>query len=277
MSLVASGEETGDLTAVYTQLIKYLKWVDSMQAKVRKATRYPLFVTVFVIITIVVMMGVVVPQIVGFIQTEMNTKLPFYTKALIDTSDFVRAYWIQLLSTPVVLFVLYKVLRRVSDEFAYKADRAFLQMPVVGDLIRKINIARFSQTFGALYASGISVLKGLEAARMTVNNLALVEALESVQDQVQTGSSLSEAFKTSGEFPTLVTRMLKVGEESGNLRPTLDEVSEFYTSDVDESVQGLISMIEPGLTLILGSIILWIAAGVFGPIYESFQNISDLV
>ncbi|MDP7143475.1 MAG: type II secretion system F family protein [Alphaproteobacteria bacterium] len=277
VSLVASGEETGDLTAVYTQLIKYLKWVDSMQAKVRKATRYPLFVTVFVIITIVVMMGVVVPQIVGFIQTEMNTKLPFYTKALIDTSDFVRAYWIQLLSTPVVLFVLYKVLRRVSDEFAYKADRAFLQMPVVGDLIRKINIARFSQTFGALYASGISVLKGLEAARMTVNNLALVEALESVQDQVQTGSSLSEAFKTSGEFPTLVTRMLKVGEESGNLRPTLDEVSEFYTSDVDESVQGLISMIEPGLTLILGSIILWIAAGVFGPIYESFQNISDLV
>lgn len=277
VSLVASGEETGDLTAVYSQLIKYLKWVDIMQVKVRKATRYPMFVTVFVFLTIVVMMGVVVPQIVGFIQSEMNTAIPIYTKALINTSDFVRANWPIIIAVPVVLFILFKLLRKVSEEFAYKTDKMFLSMPLMGNMIRKINIARFAQTFGALFASGISVLKGLEAARQTVNNRALLEALENVQENVQNGSSLSEAFKSSGEFPTLVTRMLKVGEESGNLKPTLDEVAEYYTNDVDEAVQGLISMIEPGLTLILGTIILWIAAGVFGPIYESFQNINDLV
>ena len=100
--------------------------------------------------------------------------------------------------------------------------------------------------------------------------------MENAQLQVQSGSTLSEAFKGTGEFPTMVVRMLKVGEDSGNLTETLDEVAAFYTRDVDESVQAFISMIEPGLTLILGCVILWIAAGVFGPIYESFENISNV-
>jgi type IV pilus assembly protein PilC len=277
IALVSSGEETGDLTSVYAQLIKYMKWVDSMQAKVRKATRYPMFVSVFVILTISVMMAVVVPQIIGFIQTEMNTEIPIYTRALIATSDFFRVYWWLVVGTPVVLYALYKSIRKASSEVAYKFDYMFLRLPILGELIRKINIARFAQTFGALFASGIPVLKGLDASRQTVTNLALSEALQNVKERVQSGSPLSEAFKASGEFPSMVVRMMKVGEESGNLTSTLDEVAEFYTNDVDEAVQALISMIEPGLTLIMGSVILWIAAGVFGPIYESFQNISDVM
>lgn len=272
ISLVASGEETGDLTSSYRQLIKYLKWVDQMQAKVRKATRYPIIVCVVVLATILIMMGVVVPQIVGFIE-NLDQEIPVYTAALIATSSFVKIYWWAILATPVILFVLFKVVKKSSDSAAYRLDLWMLNVPKLGTLFRKINIARFSQTFGALYASGIDVLNALESSRRTVDNQAIIEALEGVQEQVKAGSPLSEAFNASGEFPSMVVRMLKVGEESGNLTVVLDQVAEFYTNDVDEEVQGLIAMIEPLLTLVLGGMILWIAIAVFGPIYSSFENI----
>lgn len=178
-----------------------------------------------------------------------------------------------MLATPIILAVLWITSRRMSDDMAYRQDVFVLTLPVFGKIIRKINIARFAQTFGALFASGIDVLQGLEHASKTVNNRAIADALEGVREQVKAGSPLSEAFNASGEFPSMVVRMLKVGEESGNLTVVLDQVSEFYTADVDESVEGLIAMIEPSLTAILGVMILWIAVAVFGPIYSSFENL----
>jgi type IV pilus assembly protein PilC len=242
-----------------------------MQAKIRKATRYPMVVCVVVAGTITIMMGFVVPQIVGFIR-NLDQELPIYTLALIKTSDFFVQFWWAVLAVPISIFIGMKVARRLSRSAAFHLDTLMLKLPLFGTMIRKINIARFSQTFGALYSSGIDVLSGLDAARRTVDNLALGEALEGVREQVHAGSPLSDAFNASGEFPSMVIRMLKVGEESGNLTAVLEQVSEFYTNDVDEAVQGLISMIEPLLTALLGGMILWIAVAVFGPIYSSFEN-----
>ncbi len=272
LSLIKAGEDTGDLTSVYLQLVKYLKWVDAMQGKIRKATRYPMIVTAVVFVTIVVMMGYVVPQIVGFIR-NLDQELPFYTVWLINTSDFFKAYWWAVLGTPVILLIILKAMCRVSEGFAYRVDGLMLKSPIFGVLIRKISIARYAQTFGALFASGIDVVNALKSARQTVRNRVLVEALQLVERYVQSGSPLSEAFNYSGEFPSMVIRMLKIGEESGNLTVVLEQVSDFYTKDVEEAVEGLIAMIEPALTGLLGGMILWIAAGVFGPIYGSFENI----
>lgn len=272
ISLIKAGEDTGDLEKSYTQLIKYLKWVDDMQTKIKKATRYPTILLVVVILTITIMMGVVVPQIVGFIK-NLGQDLPFYTTALVATSEFFQTYWWVVLGTPFVLYFVYKLVRKNSEGFAYHMDSLFLRLPIAGPIIRKVSIARYAQTFGSLFSSGIDVINCLKAAQKTVSNLALVEALETVQARVQVGAPLSQAFNSSGEFPTLVIRMIKIGEESGNLTPVLMQVSEFYTKDVDEAVQGLITMIEPMLTALLGVIILWIAVGVFGPIYGSFANI----
>lgn len=273
ISLIASGEQTGDLASSYRQLIRYLKWVDQMQTKVRKATRYPIIVTVVVLLTITVMMAVVVPQIVGFIK-NLDQEVPFYTTALMATSDFFAAYWWAILSLPVILFFAVKLARQASEDIAYRLDALTLQLPLVGTLVRKINIARFAQTFGSLFASGIDVLQALEASRRTVDNLAIIEALENIREEVHSGSPLSEAFNSSGEFPSMVVRMLKVGEESGNLTAVLEQVAEFYTADVDEAVQGLITMIEPLLTAVMGGMILWIAVAVFGPIYASFEHLN---
>ncbi len=272
ISLVKAGEETGDLPFTFRELLKYLYWVDDMQSKIRKATRYPTILLFAVIITISVMMGYVVPQIVDFIK-NMDQELPWYTTSLMATSSFFAKWWYLIIAFPILLFVGYKFMRRGSDSFAFTMDSLWLRTPVAGPLIRKISIARFCQTFGALYSSGIDVLSALRASRATVSNLALSDALESVIVYVQAGEPLSRAFNLSGEFPSLVVRMVKIGEESGNLTPVLEQVSGFYTKDVDESVQAMITSIEPTLTSILGAMILWIAAGVFGPIYEMMAKL----
>ncbi len=271
VSLVASGEETGKMSSSYRQLIKYLKWVDAMQARVRKATRYPMILCVVVIGAVTIMMGHVVPQIVEFIR-NMEFELPFATTSLIATSDFFQAYWLYVLLTPIILVATILALRKSSEGIAYRIDRMLIEAPVMGPLIRKINIARFCQTFAALYAAGLPILEAINSAQNTVTNRALLEALDSIQGLIKSGSPLSEAFNGSGEFPSMVIRMLKVGEDSGNLTVVLEQVSEFYTSDVDEEVQKLIAMIEPSLTMVLGGMILWIAVGVFGPIYNSFED-----
>ncbi|MBL8639992.1 MAG: type II secretion system F family protein [Alphaproteobacteria bacterium] len=272
ISLIAAGEETGDLEMSYTQLIDYLKWRDDMNSKIRKATRYPMILLVVIIGTIGFMMTIVVPQIVGFIK-NLGQELPSYTTALINTSEFFQNHWLGMILSIIGSVVAYKVLRKNSEVFAFKMDSLFLRLPIVGVLLRKISIARYTRTFGALFSSGIDILGCLKSAQETVSNLALIEALGVVQVQVQSGSPLSKAFSASGEFPTLVTRMIKIGEESGNLTPVLSQVSEFYSKDVDESIQGLITMLEPMLTAILGLTIAWIAAAVFGPIYSSFEHI----
>jgi type IV pilus assembly protein PilC len=270
--LISAGEETGDLPSVFRQLIKYLSWVDDLQSKIKKATTQPKIAGLAVVVMLVVMLGYVVPQIVGFIES-LDQELPFYTIALMATSEFFQAYWKLLLIGPVVAFFLVKFLKKISDQVAYSFDLMVLNMPIFGDLTRKASIARYAQTFGALYASGIDVLGSLRAAKKTVTNRALVRALDSVEEYVQAGSAISEAFEASGQFPSLVTRMIRVGEGSGNLTPVLQKVTEFYARDVDEAVEGLVAMIQPTLTAVMGGLILWIAVSVFGPIYSSFENI----
>ena len=285
ISLIRSGEETGDLTSSYLQLVKFLKWVDEMQSKIKKATRYPMIVTFVVFLTIMFMMSVVVPQIVGFLK-YLDLELPWFSIALINTSNFFVEPQLHIFGFPIYggvlvvfvpLFVVIAliVLKRSSEDIAYQFDSLLLNVPVAGNLIRKITIARYSQTFAALFASGIDVIGALQSARNTVGNLALLDAMEGVEIYVQSGSPLSEAFSASGEFPSMVVRMVKIGEESGNLSVVLDQVSEFYTKDVDEAIDGMIELIQPTLTAILAGVIIWIAAGSLGPIYMNLGNMID--
>tara|TARA_B100001989_G_C24537131_1_gene465116 strand:- start:813 stop:2003 length:1191 start_codon:yes stop_codon:yes gene_type:complete len=287
ISIIKAGEDTGDLTSSYLQLEKYLKWLDAMQSKIKKATRYPIIVTVVVLFTIVFMMTMVVPQVVGFLK-YLSIELPWYTTALMSTSDFFVEPQFKILGlpiygaiivlvVPILIMSFLMIIRRLSDEIAYKMDVMYLNMPVIGPLIRKISIARYAQTFGALFESGIDVLNGLKSARQTVSNLALIDAMEGVEHYVKSGSPLSDAFRASGEFPNMVTRMVKIGEESGNLTPVLIQICEFYTKDVDEAIDALIEMIQPTLTVILALVIVWIAAGSLGPIYMNLGNMMEAI
>ena len=217
------------------------------------------------------MMAFVVPKIVDFLD-ELDQEMPMATKALMGTSEFFVAYWLWIIIVPTVLTVFVVGMVKSSEGFAYRVDAVMLKLPIMGNLIRKINIARFTQTFGALFHSGIDILSALEASSNTVGNRVMRQGLDNVQTYVKEGEQLSAALNRSGEFPSMVVRMVRVGEESGNLTQILDQVSDFYTRDVDEEVEKVISMIEPSLTMILGGMIMWIAVGVFGPIYASFET-----
>jgi type IV pilus assembly protein PilC len=285
ISLIKAGEDTGDLTSSYLQLEKYLKWVAAMQSKIKKATRYPIITGIVVLLVVIFMMSVVVPQIVGFLQ-YLDIELPWFTIWLIATSNFFVEPQFHLLGIPIygtiiaplcpaLLFGTFILVRNSSEQMAYQIDSMYLRAPIAGNLIRKITIARYAQTFSALFASGIDVIKALKAARETVSNMVLLDAMEGVESYVQAGSPISDSLNASGEFPSMVVRMVKIGEESGQLSSVLDQVAEFYTKDVDEAIDALIEVIQPTLTIILALIIVWIAAGALGPIYINLGNMMD--
>lgn len=271
-ALLAAGEESGNITESFSQLVKHLKWTDAVNAKVKKAIRYPSFILAMITFLFIFMMGYVVPQVVGFLK-DQGTELPLITRSLIATSDFMSNYWYVVLIAPVALFAGVKIGIKVSEAFAYKFDQALLQVPTLGPTIRKISLSRFAHFFAVMFNSGVPILQCLETAQRVVVNRCLTEALTVVREQVQTGESLSAALKQSGQFPNLVTRMVRIGEESGNLSGTLENVTDFYDRDVDDTVDKLIAMAEPALTVIAGLMMAWIVAGVLGPIYDSFEKI----
>ena len=220
-----------------------------------------------------------VPQIVGFLK-NMNEELPFLTTSLIATSDFLQESWLivpngfWIVLFPFAFATLIKTLNRVSPRFHYNWCLFVLRLPVIGDVAGKLNLARFSRTFGVLFRSGLEILKCVDTATETVSNLYMKDALVRARRQISDGASISAAMNNTGEFPSLVIRMIKIGEESGNLTHVLDQIAEFYETDVDEAVQRMIGMITPSLTILLGVIILWIAGGVFGPIYNIIGKLS---
>lgn len=268
ISLIAAGEETGNLTNSFKQLVHHLKWTDEMNTKVTKATRYPKIVIVVISLVVWLMMAKVIPQITEFL-LSLDQEIPPITKALIGTSDFFVNYSLHTVGAMIAFYMFMKVMRSTSYGFRRATDSFALRLPMFGMLIRKISLSRFAQTFGVLFNSGLEVLKCLKSAEQTVSNLVLLEALEDVREQVQQGTPLSDAMETSGEFPSMVVRMLKIGEESGSLTTVLNQVVEFYNNDVNDAVDAMIQAIEPALTAVLGLIIVWILAAVFGPVYDT--------
>lgn len=270
-SLLAAGEASGNLGDSFHHLVKHLKWTDNINAKVKKAIRYPAIMLTLMLILFFFMMIMVVPEVVGFLK-NMRIDLPVITTSLIATSEFVQQRWYVILGTPVAVLMLLKTLIRTSYRVAYGVDFTILNLPKLGPMVRKIAMSRFAHFFAIMFQSGVPLLQCLDTAKMVAVNRVLSEALDSVKEQVQNGEPLSRALERTGQFPSLVIRMIRIGEDSGNLSGTLEHVTEFYDRDVDEAVDGIVAMAEPSLTLLAGAMMIWIIAGVFGPLYDSFGN-----
>jgi type IV pilus assembly protein PilC len=266
ISMTASAEQTGNLADAFTQLIGFMKWSEMMRKRTVKALTYPGFTLFIFLIVLWLLMMYTVPQIIGFLK-NMNQELPFMTVSLIATSDWLGQHGIWLPIGLISTITFITTMNRTSPTFRYNFDMFVLKLPVIGNVGRKINLSRFSRTFGSLFRSGLEILKCIDTATQTVGNTYMNSALVRARRQIAEGASISSALNNTGEFPSLVIRMVKIGEESGNLTHVLDQVAEFYDADVDEAISKMIAMIQPTMTIILGAIIMWIAAGVFGPIY----------
>lgn len=272
VGLVASGERTGNLSDSFKHLAEHLKWTAEIHRKVKKAIRYPIAVLVMLALVITVLMTQVVPKLVAFIISQGFT-LPLHTRALIAFSYAFENYWYLIFGVPLCIFFAVKTLNRTSEAFAYKFDALMLKIPYLGPTILKINMARFTHFFSIMFNSGVDILDALDAGKGVVGNRVLQESIDLVRTNVMEGNSLTAALRTSNQFPNLVIRMFKVGEESGNMTEALENVNFFYNREVNDAVEVMTGIIQPTLTVIMGLMIFWIIAAVFGPLYESFSKI----
>ena len=270
--LIEVGEQTGNLGAAFRELVKHFKWTAAMTAMVKKATRYPMFLGIGVLLVMGFMMAVVVPQVTEFL-LSMNIELPVQTRALIWTSNAVQNYGYVLVLVPALFYGGVFAVRRLSDQVASVMDYYILRVPVIGPVIRKIELSRYSHMFATMFQSGIEILQCLEMGSRMIGNRHLAESAALVKERVATGDSLAKAMRTAGAFPDIVIRMVKIGEDSGKLTETLETVVEFYDRDVEETIDAMISAIEPALTVIMGGMMGWIALAVFGPIYDSLGEL----
>ncbi len=272
VGLIKAGERTGNFAEVFAHLEHHYKWVVVLRDKIKKATYYPIFLLFLMMGVIALMMIFVIPKLTVFLLSQ-NIELPLYTRALIALSKFVGEYWLALLIVPVISFVGIKVLQNTSKKVSQYIDLIIINLPIVGIVIRKIEIARFCHFFAITYKSGIGILECLDASADVVNNQTIKQAIGRMRKDVMDGKRLTESLMLTGEFPQLVVRMFKVGEDSGNLDNALKNINLFYDAEINASVDNMVGVLQPALTIMMGGLMMWITISVFGPIYGSFGNV----
>jgi len=273
VGLIAAGEKTGSLNESFHNISEHMKWNADLRRKIKKAMTYPIVLVVVLIGVISVMMLFVVPKLMEFIISQ-GFHIPFHTRALMAFSKFFGDYWYLIIGLPVITFIFAGILYRTSEAFAYQIDRFVLKIPVIGGTVRKINLSRFTHFFSVMFNSGIDILDSLEAGKKVVGNRVIKDAIELVHRSVSEGNRIADSISRSSQFPNLVIRMFKVGEDSGNMSEALENINFFYNREVSDSIDSMISFIQPVMTVILGSMIFWVIAGVFGPLYESFSKMN---
>lgn len=271
-SLIMAGEQTGRIAEVFKNLSEGLKWQDELASQTKKIIMYPAFVGTIVLSVTFALMIFLVPQLTGFI-SNMGLELPLQTKALIFVSNIFVNYWYILLSMPVLMFVIIKIVLNSSERARYAVDEYKLRLWLVGPVLHKIILARFVTFFALMYASGITILDCIRLSEDIVNNRMIARGLRQAGQLISEGQGVTAAFQMTGIFPPLVIRMLKVGEATGSLDTALRNVSYFYNRDVKELIEQAQAMIEPIMTVLLGILMAWVMMSVLGPIYDMFGKL----
>jgi len=272
VSLVHAGEQTGKMPEVFENLASTLKWQDELISQTKRLLAYPLFVMAVVLSAITFLMIYLVPQMVSFLR-NMGQELPLETRILIAVSDIFVHYWWLILSTPFILVLAVSIAIKRSPLALYRFDYVKLHLPVTGLILQKIIMARFARYFALMYQTGVPILDAIKTCQDIAGNRVVADALERAWQQINAGDNMSESFHNAGLFPPLVVRMIRVGESTGALDKSLLNISYFYDRDVKESVEKMLKMLEPALTVILGMLLAMIMFSVLGPVYDTLGKL----
>jgi type IV pilus assembly protein PilC len=272
VSLIRAGEQSGRLTDVLAKVIETLKWQDEQAALTKRLLMYPAVVLVVLSATLLFMMLYVVPQLLSFL-SGMGQALPPQTRMLVAFSQFFTQFWYLVVFVPLALVGGAWVAARSNPAFAQRVDAWKLELPLLGPILKKIIVTRVCNVFSIMYTSGITVLECIRSGEEVAGNRAIGSALREAGRMIQDGGGISASFASTGLFPPLVVRMLRVGENSGALEEALNNVSYFFNRDVQEAVTRLQTMLMPAMILLLGLFMLWIVTSVFGPLYDLFTQI----
>ncbi|MCE9633279.1 MAG: type II secretion system F family protein [Methylophilales bacterium] len=271
LSLVKAGEQTGQLTEVFDNLANTLKWQGELVAKTKKLLAYPLFVLTVVLGATTFLMTFLVPQMAVFIK-NLGQELPLQTRFIIAVSDALVNYWWAFILVPAVIITAIIITLKKSAAARYKFDYIKLNVPITGDILKKIIMARFARYFALMYQTGIPILDAIKTCEGIVDNEVVADSLSRAHQQISGGERMSEAFHGTGMFPPMVVRMIKMGESTGALDKSLLNIAYLYNRDVNDSIDKMLALIEPALTVVLGGILGLIMFAVLGPVYDSFSK-----
>ena len=269
VSMVRAGEVAGNLDDVLTRLADFLEGSQKLKSKVQSAMIYPLVMVVVGGVIMAVLMIKVIPNITAMFKQQGKT-LPINTRILIASSDFLRNYWWAVLvaivggSIGFMKWTQGKEGRQVWDRFT-------LRLPVVGELVRTINVSRFARTLGTMLQSGVPMLRALDTAKQIVGNVLLQQAIDDAKRAVTEGESLAQTLKRSGQFPATMIHMVAVGEKAGQLEQMLARVAETYESEVDTKLSRVTALLEPLMLVLMGGAVAFIVFSILQPIMDLGQ------
>lgn len=272
VSLVRVGEQAGRVPAMLQEIGAMLKWQDELAARASRALLYPAFLSLVIAGVALFMFAYLVPKLVSFINT-MHATLPLHTRALLAISDLMAAYWPFLVLTMFSTILAPAIASFYSTPVRRRLHGWSLRLPVIGAVLSRLALARVCRTIGMLYGVGMPVLETLRLARTVTGNMRIAEALDAAGDAIQKGASIHVAFRGTNLFPSLVLRMIAVGESTGDLDRTLSKVSEIYDRDTRERLARIETLIEPALTLVLGTLLGWIMLSILGPLYDVITQV----
>lgn len=272
VSLVAMGEKTGELDKAFRNIYENMKWNMEIKKKISKAVTGPVASICMLLGITAILLKFVVPKILAFI-LEQDIEIPGYTQALIKTSDFVQKNFFFIIIVITAIFFGIKILVKSNKNFRIWFNEIKLKIPVLGEIILKIELSRFTKFFGVTFSSGIPVLECIQIANNVVVNSFIKNELEIIKQKVSDGKSITKSISESGCFPFIVIRMFKVGEDSGNIENAMSNIDYFYEAEINDAIEAIVALIKPMIMLVMGGLLSWVIAAVFGPIYGNFANI----
>ena len=270
--MIKAGEAGGVLDGVLLRVAGFLENQNRLNTQVKSAMAYPLTVMFFALIISAVMLMFIVPMFAGMF-AQMGAKLPAFTQLLVDFSQFLTsAYALLIVVFVIVAFYAFSAFQQ-TPKGAMLVDQYKLKLPIFGDLIRKVAVARFSRTLGTLLKSGVPLMPALEIVRDSIGNLVIAAVMEDLRLAVSEGEGLAKPLEKANVFPSMVTQMVAIGEETGAIDAMLEKVADFYDEEVDAAVKALTSMLEPLMMVMIGGIVGSIIIGMYLPIFDIVNKI----
>jgi type IV pilus assembly protein PilC len=271
VNMVAAGETGGILDTILLRLSVFLEKNEALARKVKGAMIYPAVISLVAVSAIVVLLLFVIPTFQSMF-ASFDQQLPLPTRIVIGMSAVLQGYWWAMLAAVGGgAFLFRRWLATPGGRLTF--DRSMLKVPVLGNLARKSAVARFTRTLGTLLSSGVAILDGLEITARTSGNRVIHDAIMKSRSSIAGGESISQPLRQSGVFPPMVTQMINVGEETGDLDGMLTKVADFYDDEVDVAVESLLKAMEPAMIVILGTVVGGMIVAMYLPIFGMINTI----
>jgi type IV pilus assembly protein PilC len=269
-NLVAAGEASGTLDAILDRLATYKEKMLAIKAKIKSALFYPISVIVVAIVVVWIIMVWVIPAFKKVFQ-NFGADLPAPTLLVMAISEWVVTWWWLVFMIILGIIVGSGILLRRSAAFRYAFDRLSLKIPIIGEILQKATIARWTRTLQTMFAAGVPLVESLDAVGGASGNAVYMQATKKIQTEVSTGTSLTNSMTNTGLFPNMVLQMIQIGEESGSLDNMLGKIADFYEREVDDAVAALSSLLEPIIIVFLGVVIGGLVIAMYLPIFKLGQ------